>query len=386
MFAAEVTQSLDTKQFILTRKALEVSADVLAIVVDEKQQISPELKKKLTELVGSLKPGFLEQLGQLSEKPLFPANKEQEGHWQYEQTMLRALLKSNQKIKEWLGCDDGVIADMFFMILASDLGKAGSIAAGEDDPSTIVRRMYNQALFFESHSQWLKNCDPSTLPSELQPALDSIQKTPTVEGAPSDWEAIFTNGFFVPIPLELYVYVIKQVALETADSNDQLASQAEQLFTLTTAESEYLKSQGWDPATTRIRQFYTKGHIKFGNDFLMNDQYTTREQQLLAPLALSHHFSQGILPDSISAEAIIQQPLLMKICAFLEILDKTEATYHRFGDKSMVNAIRYSRNECAYQLGVNYADHPELVDLYIETLEFMTKKDENGENVFSGLD
>ena len=128
-----------------------------------------------------------------------------------------------------------------------------------------------------------------------------------------------------------------------------------------------------------IRKFFTESHIAFGYAFL--SKYCTPDQLPLVQLALSHHFSQGVFPDPEFAQALYNEPELLRLCAFMEILDKVEAAYHRMQEKNISIAITSIFNDIKNQLKNNHPDHPELVVLYEEMRDTMI-----AEAIFTGLD
>lgn len=372
----------------LTPDGQQVLRYITSLFTRMSEAISQNLHQLLLESLKSYSPAILNQLGLLLEAPLFTANPDQKGHWQYELSMVKAVLEHSKTIQKIFGCGEELIVDLCFMIIVSDIGKAGPITAMHNGPESIVYRIFTQAIFFERHRDWLKqaydpttadNLKPGAFPPELAEVIANISREPKENGAPSDFSMIFQSGIFFALPIEAYLYVVKTIALETAGSDPKLVEQAESLLTLKPEEKQFLTEIGYDPATARIRKFFTESHIAFGYAFL--SKYCTPDQLPLVQLALSHHFSQGVFPDPEFAQALYNEPELLRLCAFMEILDKVEAAYHRMQEKNISIAITSIFNDIKNQLKINHPNHPELVVLYEEMRDTMI-----AEAIFTGLD
>lgn len=372
----------------LTAEGAEVLRCILELISKESPRISETLRHLLHESLRTFNPAILNQLGLLLEAPIFAANPEQKGHWQYELSMVKAVLEHAQKIQKLFGCGEELIVDLCFMIIVSDIGKAGPISVKGDGPESIIYRIFTQAIFFEKHRDWLRNAyDPTTpdnlkpgyFPPDLAPALATISRETTGNAPLSKFSETFQSGFFFALPIEAYLHVIKTIALEIAHDDADLAIKAEQLFTLKPEEKEFIASIGYDTQSTGMRKFFTESHIAFGDAFLQ--KHCRQDQLPLVELALTHHFSQGVFPRKEFAEQLYTQPDLLKLCAFMEILDKVEAAYHRMQERGIAVAISSVSNDIFKQLATNHPEHPELSEVYQEMLSFMIEQ-----QIFTGLD
>lgn len=301
---------------------------------------------------------------------------------------MKAILEHAATIQKLFDCGEELIVDLCFMVIVSDIGKAGPVVAVGQGPESVVGRIFTQAIFFEKHRDWLKQAydqespdglRPGAFPPEMAHVIANISREPKANGAPSDFSAIFQSGIFFALPIEAYLHVVKTVALETASNDERLSEQANTLLTLRSDEKQFLTEIGYDPATTRIRRFFTESHLNFGRAFLL--KHCTPDQLPLVELALTHHFSQAIFPNPEFAHALYSQPELLKLCAFMEILDSVEAAYHRMQGNDINAAIASTTHAIFNQLRINHPDHPELLVVYQDMIDFMVNK-----LIFTGLD
>jgi len=356
--------SQEKKDNKLTDAAKQIRSELFELLTHpdvQNTKLSETLKQSFLAYPSSL----LNQLGFLTEEPVFKVHEDQRCHWGYEVSMAKKVLDHLPWIKEFFKADDKFIADLLFMIFISDIGKAGPFEAKDGQPEAVVRRIFNQAIFRKRHQQWLLECDPAKFHEELHESLAQISKK-TPENGISDYDAIFKNGIFFMLPLEIYFYVLQQVASEEAGENEDLQRKSLELFSLSSEEREFLVNIGKDPKTTPMRYFFTTSHIQFGEFFLQRVGLLNKDQSSLVDMSLSHHFSQGITASLVDLNVVINDQDWIKKVAFLEILDKFEAFLYRWRDQSLEEARKSAYNEIMFQLGKNYPKFPHLKDWYHE--------------------
>lgn len=347
--------------------------------------VSPTLAELLAGEIAEYPVGLFNHLGLIVESPVFKAQDSQKGHWSYELTMVERTLTCAPALKESFGYNDQELADLVFMIVIGDIGKAGPLPltdANNSDPAKVVGRIYNQAIFHSVHQNWLKTCRPETFPDQLQPVLAQIDRREPVTGGLSAWDLIFKNGTFIGLPIEVYLYVLKQVALTELGGQ---VEQVETLFSLSQAEKDFLTARGFDPTTTPIRKFFTSSHIQFGQDFLTQEDFLKPEHKVLVPLALAHHLSQGEMPSGLDFNELIADQKQLATCAFLEILDKVDAILHRgqFKDgdgfsqadrrRIIDRVVSITQTEIQSNLERNFPQYPQLTKLYEMVLQEMRR-------------
>lgn len=374
-----VEKPLVVEDEVLSENGLKVKRSLLTVIESYKAN-SPELANLVLQKLEQYPGQLFDQLGLVIESPIFKAQEGQKGHWIYELTMVDRTMACAGKIKEFFGRDDRFISDLIFMIVIGDIGKAGPVPGDEGPEAAIVSRIYNQAIFHGAHQAWLKSCDPSSFPAELDQALARIDRNEPENGGVSQWDFIFKNGAFIGLPIEVYLYVLKQVALTKLNGNPVLV---ERLFSLHYKEKEFLSEHGFNPTTTPIRKFFTASHIQFGLDFLSREGFLDAEQKQLVLLALAHHFSQGELPAGLDVETLLNDEDRLKTCAYLEILDKVDAVFHRGavvagGPKdedakkaAVDSAVNIANTEIQTNLSRNYPDQVRLREIYSAVLSVM---------------
>lgn len=352
-------------------------------VLESYRENKPDLVGRLLVEISHYPANLFNHLGLLLESPVFKAQEGQKGHWAYELTMIDRTLACADEIQVFLDNDKHIIEDLMFMIVTGDIGKSGPVLVDSDPHSKVVSRIYNQAIFHRTHQRWLQTCDPSSFPSELDPAMAQISKSEPEGGGLSAWDLIFKNGTFIGLPIEVYLYVLKQVALSELGGNP---AQAEALFSLRQEEKDFLIKQGFDPVSVPIRKFFTSSHIQFGQSFLQNEEGLDFQQKSSVILAMAHHLSQGELPAGFSVDSVLADERQIKICAYLEILDKVDAVYHRSNLKTVEGqtaeearqeaietAVSITQTEVLSNLLKNFAQYPQLVEIYKQMLAAMKK-------------
>ncbi len=354
----------------------ESTADVLN---DAGTKIAKELKELLDNLdlhldenlrfvlarnFANYSPLILNQLGFLHELPIFRnGSAKLASQFSYELTMVKSVLANQDKIKELLGGDNQSIADLVFAILISDIGKAGPIKSNEGYPSAVVKRIFNQAIFTDVHEEWLKNASPASFSDPIKKIIEVLPE--------ADRKNIFEKGIFFALPIDAYLYVIKQVATVSAKGNKELIAQADKFFTLTEKEKHFLLLLGVDTEKTPTRSFFTNSHIRFGRLFLSRKGILNAEQRKVVPMALSHHLSQGVLPKGTDINSFLNDRALLRNTIFLEILDKFDAFRSRFKEKGADAARASTWKAILGGLNANYNQYPDFLVSYREIFDEM---------------
>ncbi len=356
-----------------------IRSELFSLLTDQALGLDQDLLETLSTSFLAYPDAVFDQLGFLLEKPLFKTQDSQNGHWSYELTMSKTVLNFAEAIKTKFSGNNQLIADLVFMITVSDIGKSGPRVVEADHYSAVVRKMYNHCIFGPEHKTWLMKCNPADFPVELQQALANISRDDSA--GISDYDLIFSNGVFFALPIEVYFYVLKQVALKKITDDPQLLQQdpdlvikIEETFTLKPEERAFLKLMDSDPQSMPIRRFFTRSHILFGSLFLKQPGLLNLEQQALVPLAMSHHFSQKILPLDLDIETVINDELWVKKCAFLEVLDKFSAYFSRWHGAQgeiPIQSINSTKNEIRDHLDKNYSDQPQIKIWYEEIISWM---------------
>jgi hypothetical protein len=354
----------------------EPATDVLN---DGGAQIAKELKELLNNLdlhldeslrfalarnFANYSTSLLNQLGLLHKLPIFRnGTAKLASQFSYELTMVRSVLANQEKVKGILGGDNQSIADLVFAILISDIGKAGPIKSNEGYPSAVIERIFNQAIFTEVHKEWLKNASPDSFPTPMKETIEALPE--------ADRKNIFENGVFFALPIDAYLHVIKQVAFASAKESKELIAKAEELFTLTEKERNFLLLLGVNTEKTPTRSFFTNSHIRFGRLFMSRKGILNAEQKKVVPMALSHHLSQGVLPKGMDVNSFLNDRALLRNTAFLEILDKFDAFYSRFKEKGVDAARASTWKAILGGLNDNYNQYPDFLTSYREIFDEM---------------
>ncbi len=342
-----------------------VWTDLKRILLDQSLDLSPSLHAALASEFASYSPALLNQLGLMHDRLIFKTNGRQDSQFSYEINMVKTLLTRAKEVQTLLQADEELIVDLVFAILVSDIGKTGPEVAKKGQFKSVICRIFNQAIFSNRHKEWLMKAKPETFPPEINRLVMQMPD--------DDTNSAFKGGFFQSLPISVYLYVIKQVALELAGENQTLVAQAEQLFTISKQEKEFLLKLGIDPDVEQIGPFFTKSHVLFGEDFLSQTGMLNDRQQQFVPIALSHHLSQGILPVSIAGvENLLAHPSMLRQIIFLEILDKVDAFHSRFKDKPLEEARANTWDFINSKLQFNYRQYPDLIKLYQAVFQEMT--------------
>lgn len=363
----------ESEEKVLHKAGQQALLDLFGLLQDPHlSEINPELIPVLKESFFSYPPSFFNQLGFLSEEPVFRSQEQQKGHWFYEQCMAQKVLEFSPQIKEWFGENDAFIADLVFMIVAGDIGKAGPVEVADHEPEAVVRRIYNQAVFHKKHKQWLVGKSSADFPPEIRQQLELLPKEPHSLESPAPYYRVFSLGEFYNLPIDAYLYVIQQVSLQQAGDDPELQEKALRLFSLTPEEREYLVTSGRDPQTTPMRRFFTTSHITFGNMYLKQEGLLNEHQLSLVDQALSHHFSQGMVPSELDVRKTMDEKWV-KVTAFLEILDKVQAGYSRWQGSQPNEVLEKNRSLIEKGLEQNYPGMEHLREWYGKTFDWMVK-------------
>lgn len=343
---------------LLKRNGNLIREKLRKILEKEDLNLDQELRDLLQSEFDQYKAEILDQLAVLDQPLIFKTNGKQDSQLAYEVKMGQLVLAKASQVKNVLQLNNQELVEIFSAILLSDIGKAGPKTPTQPE-ELVVGRLFSQAIFSEIHKVWLKKTRPSQLPPNIKNLLRQLNG--------KEIFGIFLRGEFKQQPIDFYLYVIKQIALELAGQNENLKIEAEKIYTLTEAERFLLLSLGADPKTQAIGKFFTWSHITFGERFLSRNDVPRN----LVNLALAHHFSQGVLPKGLDLQATLKDEELLKKIAFLEILDKCDA----FGSRFRIEEHQTIRNKTwgfiQTQLGINYPDQPQLISLYRAIFESM---------------
>lgn len=327
--------------------------------------ISQNLSEILSQEFAQYSQTILDQLAIMDQPLIFKTNGKQDSQFAYEMKMGKQLLNRAEQVKKILEIEDQEVADLFFAILTSDIGKVGPKTPTHPE-ELVIGRLFSQAIFSEIHKNWLKRTRPSQLPKAIRELLRQLSY--------KEISGIFRRGEFKQQPIDFYLHMIKSVALEIAGENQQLKAQAEKIFTLTEAERFVFLSLGTNTRTQAVGRFFTLSHVTFGERFLSLQNVIPKEKKGLINLALAHHFSQGVLPKNMDSESTIADEALMRKIAFLEILDKCDAFGSRFKVEEHDSARNKTWEFINTELRKNYPNHPELISLYRQIFEKMIEE------------
>lgn len=268
-----------------------------------------------------------------SEKP----DSEPQTHLAYELEMVKVVLAYQEHIEEFIfGNDktaldfgtltilpDDLISRLVFMIMVSDIGKAGSYEVEEGGGSPILDIYTHVIMDATRHGEWLKNNRQHEFPPELEAAVAYLRQNPSVE------QQVFTAGNFGLAPIRLALYCAEQVFANDFPN----AADERRLFQVTDETIHTLNEIGIDINTTYMRDFWTFAHLFCGELFSQGDAVHT-EDKSAAVLAFMHHNSQGARPQ-LSDQMHFDDPRTMKLIAITEYLDKADANIHRSHKKDL---------------------------------------------------
>ena len=360
----QLEQSLDGSVLEASKlqkpEAAELSQEA-KIIYDQLTQMFQELGyAEVPPLIARLPSAIFEQLVPLSSQSEVRASGESDSHWGDEMRMMRVVGERRTAIDEWLGENYSIRLQLYISL--SDIGKVGWTQYEAGAPSSVVARIYNDAIFSNVHSEWIQTYLPSLtengeltqtphqFPPEIQALISDLAKDS------AKYSAIVGFGLFHQLPIRLALYIFNQVS---GESNG---------IEISAAEEKLLLEKGFDFSITSMGEFWTQSHLQFGNEYLMQSAMTS-DQKLLGLVALTHHFSQR--PPFMRQEmsdlvaTILTQDKSIMVTAFLEILDKVDAIYYRGNKASVAEAMTTIREAIHRYLASNYPeDYQRLGDIY----------------------
>ncbi|GIK84249.1 MAG: hypothetical protein BroJett025_08710 [Patescibacteria group bacterium] len=341
--------------------------------------------KELEELLGpefsqwalSLPKDIFHQIDVLHQPGLLNSDQLQ-NHWDYELNMIKAVISHRNEILQLFEVEEvkstEFLQDLIFMIVISDIGKAGPINYNPKHAAAVVPRIYNNLILEGKHGKSVKEIGIKTLfakkvygstevTKEIRRIIFKISGVKSVrflrriifgrdstnesvlEGLSPRVKEILKQGNVRALPIELAFIIAREIAIqEVLDSTQsdrektQRIQEIKKCFVLSRAEKVFLLQQGFKPDTEPIGNFYTNSHIIFGKKFLFTKSLGLNEHfRERAKVGLRHHFVQGAFADSpkkmeefIRASKIdAREKRDLRLVAFLEMLDKVEASLHR---------------------------------------------------------
>lgn len=420
----------------LVEKALPFSLKEKETLPHLQTSFSQELEKLLgTEFADwalTLPKEIFQQIEALHQ-PSILNNKNENNHWQYELNMVRAVCELRREILLFFNVPESgpeytqFMQELLFMIIISDIGKAGPEKYSEKKPSAVAARIYNNVILENKHGEKIKEVGIKELFSksseqfygstvitqrvrqiiyqisgskkksfrEFAAAITNSQKSNTtlISEMSEQLQEILEGGKVRSLPIELALIVARKIAIteliESEQNGQKLGirkkrkqiTQIRKTFSLTDAEKQFLDSHGFATDTRPIGDFYSQSHIQFGKQFLFSLNLTGRLRNR-ALLGLKHHFVQGVLPDSRENNALFirrskTDPNILrdlKIVAFLEMLDKVEASVHRppYGNPFTGENPEKFMQAIKQNLKTNYTkNHEYLASVYEEVFTAM---------------
>lgn len=274
-----------------------------------------------------------------------------------------------------------VIGYLLILITLSDIGKIGPTEYDEHAPNSIIARIYNHAIFHKPHQDWLtgKGMDSNIYSYTISEALAIAQHT-IVENLCACVRQTTMIERFLPFRKRSLIKALSKKGIRINDyvtfatphmpkmlksrSKEQVAlilDDVAELYVLSDEEKEALVQLGFDPSNTRIIDFFTKAHIRFGPQFISSVTHEGDDLRHISTLAAAHHFAQGDVPkelDSLKerakADMLDQSETgLLRMLAFLEILDKVDARVNR-SDDPVDEAVSTMQNVVSKLSGKNY--------------------------------
>lgn len=315
---------------------------------------------------------------QAGELPQAQPNEAAQTHLSYELEMVRIALAYQDDIQEFVFGDrldpiefgtfslspKDLTRRLVFMILFSDVGKAGSELLQPGKSSTILQMYTHVIMDTERHGKWLRGRSPESLPLELTPALEYIYSQPVLD------QQVFAGGNFSLAPISIAMYCAEQVFLETFPNHAEYQS----LFQLSQESWNELLMMGMNPDTTLMKDFWTYAHIYCAEIFAESGAVRAEDRNT-ALLALLHHYSQGARP--IGADALnFSDPRAVRILALTEVLDKANANVHRSHQNSVAELSALTENmvmPAITKLNKGNDNAPD-VKVYRDTVQFFKVK------------
>ncbi len=252
-------------------------------------------------------------------------------HLSYELNMARIVLAHAKDIEAFLFATnpepisfgavtitrEEVIQKLVYMIIISDVGKAGPSPVSDTKENPILSIYTNVILTPETHGQWLKQQTPATFPPELTTAVATVTSNPELE------KQVFGAGNFAMAPIRLALYCGQQAFAQNYPDFTQYLP----LFEWDEKKEAAIRSLGFDPDVTPMKDFYTKAHLLCGEEFFKSDAIPPHLRHI-AQLALLHHFAQNVGPRNLDG-ITFEDPRAIQLIALTEILDKSDAIANR---------------------------------------------------------
>lgn len=298
-------------------------------------------------------------------------------HLHYELEMVKLVLTFQEFIEQFVFQDDRtpisfgqfellpqeVIPRLVFMIMLSDVGKAGftQLQPGEMPP---ILQIYTHVVMDPvRHGSWLKTHVHDQLPVELQDAVTYVNNQEDLH------KQVFGAGNFGMAPMRLALYCAEQVFMESFPESTQFRS----YFQVSEAMIQDLAAIGMDVDRTLMKDFWTAAHLLSGEKFFAGDAVADADKKV-ALLSLLHHYSQGVLPHGASG-LDLNDPRAIKLIALTELLDKADANCHRSKIHDVDALVRITENMVLP--GILHLNNQEEalteVVIYRETFDFLKK-------------
>ncbi len=377
------------------------------------EEFAVELGKSLTQeyamWVRSLPQEIFVQIEALHQPSILNPD-QNKSHWKYELNMIRSVVAVKDAVLQFFEVDEGketeFLQELIFMIIVSDVGKAGPRLYNPKHAASVVPRIYNNLILEKKHGEAVREICMQALFNEK--VFDEQKTTWDINrilrknsgffsiaplkrifskfGSKDKWKreklkpqlaAFLEEEKALSMPIELAMIVARQIARSETDDISKREEIGECLK-LGRNEITFLNKNGFNVETTPIGFFYSKGHIVFGKEFLLSLEPKLGERLTKsALLGLQHHFVQGVsiysteevtvFIERSKTEVSLRRDI--KMIAFTEMLDKVEAAMHRPSStnpfsledpKIFLEAIKKS-------IEANYSEHAEhLFSIYQE--------------------
>lgn len=296
-------------------------------------------------------------------------------HLSYELEMIRIVLAFQAHLEQFFFGDNDtpvsfgsfelhraeLIRGLVYMILLSDVGKAGSRHLSPEAPAPVLNLYTHVIMTPERHGNWLKQHPPSTLPPDLETTIATVQNQGTMD-------QVFLAGNFSLAPIRLALHSAAEVFKETFPeaTPEQIA-----LFEVNETTITALTDLGMSLDTTQMREFWTRAHLQCGQEFFTTEAVPPTHKGL-ASLALLHHHSQGADPEGLDTSTFTD-PRALAVVAFLEFLDKADANCHRSQQKDLELLVKVTENMVmpAIRTRNNQDTSTPEATAYQDTLNFM---------------
>jgi hypothetical protein len=295
-------------------------------------------------------------------------------HLGYELGMIRTVLEFQEEIEQHFFAENDSPIDfgsfqiekrdcirrLVYMILLSDVGKAGGKALSPGESSPIAQIYIYLRMEPGKHGEWLKGREPSSFPDECRPALESILQDKELSFQ------VFAAGNFRLAPFRIAMHCASEVALQDPKQGNAYAD----LFKVDSETEEALEEIGMNVDTTLMKDFLTQAHLLSAEQLFATDA-VPNELKDIALLGLFHHYSQGVhLPHTEHID-ITKDSRGVEVIALLEILDKLDANCHRSNQTSPEALSTFTEHMVMPTIKIGKEDdHPEIL-AYTRMFEFL---------------